>query len=163
MVLSRQYRSLARPLLFFIFVIPDMTLAQLIGFGVAAGAVEAIMLPFIQNPLKGTPLEDHSSEVILRSSGNKLIPWMSVLERALAMFPHVAARGLVYITFVSGNIVPAVLAVLTFASIDGRGYFAHLEKWPFDDVRMLGRLYAELALVAISQTLLFAFFYYVLL
>lgn len=148
--------------LFFIFVVPELTLAQLIGFGTAAGAVEAIMLPFIQNPLKGTPLEEHSAEVIQRSSASRLIPWMSVLERTLAFFPHVAARGLVYISFISGNPVPAILAVLTFASIDGRAYFGHLEKWQFDNIRVLGRIYRELAVIGIAQTILFAGFYYYL-
>ncbi|MFH0989431.1 MAG: hypothetical protein V1799_05370 [bacterium] len=154
--------ELGAALLFFIFVVPELTLPQLIGFGAAAGAVEAIMLVFIQNPLKGTPLEEHSSEVIQRASANNLIPWMSVLERALALFPHVATRGLVYISFISGNIVPVALAVLTFASIDGRAYFAHLEKWPFDNIRMLGKIYRYLALVGIFQVLLFALFYYYL-
>ncbi len=88
------------------------------------------------------------------------ISWMSVLERALVLFPHVAARGLVYISFRSGNPLPAVLAILTFASIDGRAYFAHLEKWPFDDIRVLGGLYRQLALIAVVQTLLFTFFYH---
>jgi hypothetical protein len=114
----------------------------------------------MQNPFKGTPLEEHTSEVIQRSSTNNLIPWMSVLERFLALFPHIAARGLVYISFISGNIVPAILAVITFASIDGRAYFAHLEKWPFDNIKVLGKIYTLLALVAFIQTLLFAFCYY---
>ncbi|MCX6135851.1 MAG: hypothetical protein NTU47_18765 [Ignavibacteriales bacterium] len=56
--------ELGTALLFFIFVVPKLTLVQLIGFALAAGAVEAIVLPFIENPLKGTPLEEHSSEVI---------------------------------------------------------------------------------------------------
>lgn len=154
--------ELGAAFLFFIFVVPELTLAELIGFGIAAGAVEAIMLPFIQNPLKGTPLEEHSSEVLQRSSANRLIPWMSVLERALALLPHVATRGLVYISFISGNMIPAVLAVLTFALIDGRAYFAHLEKWSFDDIGVLVQIYRDLALVGISQTLLFALFYYYL-
>jgi hypothetical protein len=151
--------ELGAAMLFFIFVVPELTLLQLIGFGIAAGAIEAVMLPFIQNPLKGTPLEQHSSDVLQRSSANSLIPWMSVLERVLALFPHVASRGLVYISFVTGNILPAILAVLTFASIDGRAYFAHLEKWPFDDFQVLAKLYLYVALIAILQTLLFAFFY----
>jgi hypothetical protein len=152
--------ELGAAMLFFIFVVPELTLLQLIGFGLAAGAVEAVMLPFIRNPLEGTPLEEHSSDVLQRSSANSLIPWMSVLERVLALFPHVASRGLVYVSFTTGNVLPVVLAVLTFASIDARAYFAHLEKWPFDDIRVLGRLYRSIALIAIVQTMLFAFFYY---
>ena len=154
--------ELGAAFLFFVFVVPKLTLVQLIGFGAAAGAVEAIMLPFIQNPLKGTPLEEHTSEVIQRSSASSLIQWMSVLERALALSPHVAARGLVYISFISGNIVPAVLGVLTFASVDGRVYFALLEKWPFDNIRVLMKIYRYIALVAFFQTVMFVCFYYYL-
>lgn len=142
------------------FVVPKLTLVQLIGFGTAAGTVEAIILPFMQNPLKGTPLEAHSSEVIQKSSDNSLIQWMSVIERLLALFLHIGTRGLVYISFISGNIIPAILAVITFALVDGRAYFAHLEKWSFDDFRVLCKIYTFLAILAISQALLFAFCYY---
>ncbi len=148
--------------LFFFFVLPDLSLAQLIGFGVSAGAVEAIMLPFIQNPLKGTPVGEHASEMMDKSSSSKVIPWLAVIERILAFVPHVAARGLVYVTFASGNPAPALLGLLTFASIDGRAYYAHLEKWPFDQVRVLGRLYANLAIIAVIQLVCFMGFYHLL-
>lgn len=154
--------ELGAALLFFFFVVPDLTLEQLIGFGTAAGAAEAVMLPFIRNPLEGTPLEEHSAEVLERSSASNLIDWMSVLERALAMFPHIAARGLVYISFVTGSVFPALLALLGFAALDGRGYFAHLEKWPFDNIQVLSKLYRYVAFVGISQTLLFALLYHYL-
>jgi hypothetical protein len=155
--------ELGAAFLFFVFVVPKLTLVQLIGFGAAAGAVEAIILPFMQNPLKGTPLEDHLSEVIKKSSSNVMIPWMAVLERVIALFTHIATRGLVYISFVSGNIIPAILAVVTFASIDGRGYFAHLEKWPFDNITVLKKIYIYFALIAIIQSILFVTFYFYLL
>jgi hypothetical protein len=154
--------ELGASLLFFFFVVPDMTLVQLIGFGTAAGAAEAVMLPFIRNPLKGTPLEQHAEEVLERSFASWLIEWMSVLERVLAMFPHIAARGLLYISFATGNVIPGVLAVAGFASLDGRAYFAHLEKWPFDNMQVLGRLYRYVALVGITQALLFAILYHYL-
>jgi hypothetical protein len=154
--------ELGAALLFFIFVVPHLGLAQLIGFGTAAGALEAIVLPFIGNPLQGTPLEKHSSAVFERASSGLLLPWMSVLERVLALIPHIAARGLVYVSFVSGNILPAVLAVVTFASIDGGAYFAHLEQWEFDRVSVLRRVYLSLATIGVFQTALFAIFYHAL-
>ncbi len=154
--------ELGAAVLFFVFVLPPLTLAQLIGFGVSAGAVEAIMLPFIQNPLKGTPLGEHASEMIEKSFESKLIPWMAVIERILAFVPHVAARSLVYISLVSGNWLPALLGIATFASIDGRAYYAHLEKWSFDQVKVLGKLYVNLAVVAGIQALCFIGFYHLL-
>lgn len=154
--------ELTAALLFFVFVVPDLNLTQLLGFGVSAGAVEAIMLPFIQNPLKGTPVGEHASEVINKSSSSPLIAWMAVVERAIAFIPHVAARGLVYISLVTGNLIPALIAVLTFASIDGRAYYAHLEKWPFDQIRVLGRIYMNIAVIAVFQAVCFAGLYYLL-
>lgn len=151
--------ELGSAFLFFVFVIPELTLIQLIGFGTSAGAVEAIIIPFMQNPLKGTPLEDHASDVIQKSSTNYLIPWLSALERLLALLPHIATRGLVYISFISGNIIPAILAVGTFAVIDGRVYIGHLEKWPFDSVQVLTKIYIYLAVIGIFQTFLFAYCY----
>ncbi|MGE5464482.1 MAG: hypothetical protein ACM3PS_14065, partial [Syntrophothermus sp.] len=114
-----------------------------------------IMLPFIRNPLEGTPVGEHASEMIDTSSLSELIPWMAVIERILAFVPHIAARGLVYISFASGNLLPALLGVLSFASIDGRAYYAHLEKWRFDQVKVLGRLYANIAVIAVIQVLCF--------
>jgi hypothetical protein len=88
-----------------------------------------------------------------------LIPWLSALERLLALLPHIATRGLVYISFISGNIIPAILAVGTFAVIDGRVYIGHLEKWPFDSVQVLTKIYIYLAVIGIFQTFLFAYCY----
>ena len=144
---------------FFVLVVPTLNLPQLIGFGAAAGAVEAIVLPFIQNPFKGTPLEEHASQVSGKSAGSQAIDWMSVIERALAIVVHVASRGLVYLSFSTGNLIPALVAVLTFASIDGRAYYAHLEKWPFDQVKTLWKFYRYLALVAFVQVACFSAFY----
>lgn len=154
--------ELGSAFLFFVLVVRTMTLTQLIGFGVAAGAVEAVMLPFIQNPLKGTPLEKHSSEVSERSSTDRLIPWMAVLERGLAFLPHVASRGLLYISFSTANIVPGLLGILTFASIDGRAYYAHLERWQFDNLQVLAGIYRYLGFVGAFQTVCFGLFYHFL-
>lgn len=154
--------ELGAALLFFVFVVPNLSLVQLIGFGAAAAAVEAVMLPFMRNPLSGTPLEEHASEVIERSSSSTLVAWMSVMERIWAFIPHITSRGLTYISYATGNVVPAILAVATFAAIDGRAYYAHLQKWAFDDLHVLGRLYRYLVWIAVCQTLLFIGFYYLL-
>lgn len=134
--------------LFFIFVLPRLTLPQLLGFGAGAGMVEAIMLPFIRNPLEGTVLERHAAETIERSSENAVVQWLSVLERVWATLLQVSSRALVYFSVVSGNPVPAVLALSGFAACDGLAYYAHLEKWPFDRASILVRIHMYLAGVA---------------
>lgn len=156
------FSELGATLFFFIFVVKELSFAELIGFGVAAGSIEAIILPFMKNPLEGTPLEQHSDETIKKSEDNMALQWMGVIERILASIIHVASRGLVYITYFTGNLFPIIFALLGFALVDGRGYYAHLEKWAFDDIRVLSKFYRFLALIAITLTLLFLPFYYLM-
>ena len=69
--------ELGAALLFFLYVVPDLTFVQLIGFSVAAGAVEAIFLPFI-NPFKGTPLEEHAEKLFAETKPS--VEFLSILE-----------------------------------------------------------------------------------
>lgn len=156
------FSELGAALGFFVFVVPELTFVELIGFGVAAGSVEAIILPFLKNPLEGTPLEAHAEETGKKASENMTIQWLGVVERVLASLLHTATRGLTYISYSTGNPVPIVLALVGFASIDGRAYYAHLEKWPFDNPQVLTRLYRFFGVIACSLTLLFVSLYYYL-
>ncbi len=154
--------ELGAVLCFYLFVVPELTFAGLVGFGVASGSIEAIILPFMKNPLEGTPLEGHARETINKIPENSRVEWLGVLERVLASIVHTATRGLVYVSYSTGNPLPAALAVLGFASVDGRAYFAHLEKWPFEDPRVLARFYRFLASIALTLALLFLLLYYLL-
>ena len=145
--------------LFMVFVVPDMNAVQLIGFGVAAAAVEAVVLPFIGNPFEGTPLGEHASQVLARSSSSRMIEWLGVVERVLVFLPHISARGLIYISIRSGTVYPAIIGVVLFAAIDGAGYFGHLSKWDFAQVRILTRFYAFLAIIGVAQSVCFALLY----
>ncbi len=147
---------------FFLFVVPELKFAELIGFGVAAGSIEAIILPFMKNPLEGTPLEAHAEETLKNASENPGIQWMGVVERILASLVHIAARGLTYISCFTGNFLPGILATIGFASIDGRAYYAYLEKWRFDDIKVLARFYRFLGAIAGSLIVLFVIFYFCL-
>jgi hypothetical protein len=117
---------------FFVFVWHPPTFAQLVGFGAGAGMVEAVMMPFMTNPFKGSTLEGHSTDVFNRSAGGPLFQWLKVLERIWATLLHVSSRALVYLTISSGNPVPAAVAVCGFAGVDGVAYYGLLEKWRFD-------------------------------
>lgn len=154
--------ELGAALFFFIFVVKELTLTELIGFGIAAGSIEAIILPFMKNPLQGTPLEQHSDETIKKSEENQIVQWLGVIERILASIIHVASRGLVYLSYFTGNLFPIIFAVLGFASVDGRAYYAHLEKWAFDNVQVLIKFYRFLGTIAFTLTIFFLFFHYLM-
>ncbi len=154
--------ELGAALVFFLFVVPKLTFVELIGFSLAAGSVEAIVLPFMKNPLEGTPLEAHAEETGKNALDNPAIQWLGVLERVMASTIHTATRGLTYISYFTGNPVPILLAITGFASIDGRAYYAHLEKWRFDDIHVLAGFYRFLGLVACSLMILFVSLYYYL-
>jgi len=143
-------------------VVPELTFVELIGFGLAAGSVEAIILPFMKNPLEGTPLEAHAEETGKKASENMAIQWLGVVERVLASLVHTATRGLTYISYFTGNLVPLAIALVGFASIDGRAYYAHLEKWQFDNTQVLVKFYRYLGVVACSLILFFVSLYYYL-
>jgi hypothetical protein len=137
---------------FMVVVVPDMTLAQLVGFGVAAAGVEAVVLPFMGNPFAGTPLEEHSRHIFDRPTNRRALEWMGVLERALVFMPHVSSRGLIYVSIASGSPYPAMIGIVLFAAIDGVGYFGHLSKWDFGEVHILTRFYAFLAIIGIGYS-----------
>ena len=113
---------------FFVLVWHPPTLWQLIGFGAGAGMAEAVMLPFIANPFKGSTLETHSEEVFTRSAGVPLIQWLKVAERIWATLLQVSSRALVYFTIASGNPAPAAIAICGFAYVDGMAYYGLLQK-----------------------------------
>ena len=141
---------------FFVFVWHPSTMPQLIGFGAGAGMAEAVMLPFMTNPFKGSTLEPHSTDVFTRSAGAAVIQWLNVLERVWATLLHVSSRGLVYMTMTSASPLPAVIAVCGFASVDGMAYYGLLQKWRFDELRTLARVHACVGGVAAALTIAFA-------
>jgi hypothetical protein len=154
------FSELGSAFIFFQFVLPVLSLPQLIGFGVAAGAVESIVLTFIGNPLTGTPLEKHTADMEQKVSSNLSMQWMGVIERVIAMVIHISSRGLIYVSMIKFSLIPGLIAILTFAAVDGRGYYALLEKWAFDDIRVLRKFYVFLAIIALVQISSFILFYF---
>lgn len=149
---------------FFYFVLPEnLTLPQIIGFGLAAGAVESIILPFMGNPLSGTPVTEHTENLFNKSKSDIRLNWMGLIERVMAYFIHIFSRGLVYISKITGNFLPLIIAVIAFASADGKGYYDLLEKRDFTDIKKLGRFYIYLLIIASTLTLSFILSYRILL
>lgn len=152
--------ELGSAFIFFYFVLPEnLTLPQLIGFGLAAGAVESIILPLMGNPLSGTPVKEQAENISKKSQSDNRLNWMGLIERIIAYFIHIFSRGLVYISKVTGNLLPAIIAVVAFASADGKGYYDLLEKRDFTDIKILGKFYFFLMIIALILTLSFVFSY----
>jgi hypothetical protein len=147
--------ELAPAALFFAYVVPQLTWWQLVGFGVGAGATEAIMLPLISNPFKGTSLGDHAEAVFRASAQSSAIQWLAVLERVWAMLLQVSARGLVGLSIFSGILMPACLAGVGFAAVDGSAYYWHLRRWRFDALPVLTRVHLLLGGAACALTATF--------
>jgi hypothetical protein len=134
--------------MFFVYVVPRLSWWQLVGFGVGAGACEAIMLPFISNPFKGTSLGEHADEVYRAAARSPAFQWLGVLERVWAMLVQTSTRGLIGLSVFSGNPVPACVAVAGFAVLDGVGYYWHLRKWRFDSLPLLTRVHLFIGIAA---------------
>ena len=113
---------------------------------------EAVMMPFISNPFKGSALEAHTEEVFTRSANASLIQWLNVLERVWATLLQVSSRALVYLAIASANPVPAAVAICGFAGVDGMAYYGLLQKWRLDQGPTLLRVHASVGIVAIALT-----------
>lgn len=156
--------ELGSAFIFFYFVLPEnLTLPQIIGFGLAAGAVESFILPFMGNHLSGTPVAEHSEDILKKSQSDNRLNWMGLIERIIAYFIHIFSRGLVYISKVTGNFLPLLIAVIAFASADGKVYYDLLEKRDFTDIKELGRLHIYLLIISSTLTLSFILSYRILL
>ena len=143
--------------LFIVFVGPRLTWWQVVGFGVGAGACEAVMLPFISNHLKGTSLEGYMEDVGRASAGQPAVRWLGVLERAWAMLLQVSTRGLVYLSIAGGSPAPALAAIAGFGAVDGTVYYWLLKRWRFDSLPVLIRVHLFLGAAACVMTAAFLY------
>lgn len=139
--------------LFFLLVIPRLSLPDLIGFGAAAGIIEAIILPLMSiggiNLFSGTPVENHAAEQWQDLGATPFtVMVFPIVERGLTMVLHTSSRALIYAAIVLGNVSPALLAVSLFACVDGLAYYALLNKWKFLSFTVAIKFYAVIAIAA---------------
>jgi len=129
---------------------------DIVGFGVGIGTIEAFLVGTVPNPLKGTALEKAASELdaaVSRLHGVRrfviaqALPW---LERIIAAFIHIGTRGLVFVTYRTANPVPFLLALAAFFFADGIVGYRLLYQGKLTDFRVLGKVYAILALIAVA-------------
>ena len=74
--------------------------------------------------------------------------WLGVLERAWAMLIQVSTRGMLYLTIVSGNPAPALVAIAGFTGVDATASYWLFKHWRFDSLPVLVRVHVFLAAAA---------------
>lgn len=112
----------------------DFDYYAIICFGLAIGSFEIMITSFSKgNDLfKGTSLEESSGKLveylenlqgIKHYISNLLLP---ITERIMATFLHISTRGLVFVTIITGNVIPFLIALIVFLIADGPlGYYYH--------------------------------------
>lgn len=106
----------------------------IISFGLAIGSLEIIVIVWNgANLLKGTTLEKSAKELeayVENLQGFKYYFFNLVLpisERIIATFLHISTRGLIFITIITGNALPALIALSVFIIADCvLGYYYHI-------------------------------------
>jgi hypothetical protein len=146
--------------LFFLFVVPELSFPELIGFGAAAGIVEALVVPLMSiggiNILSGTPVEKSAAEQRYDQGATPLaVVLFPIVERGLTLVLHTSSRALVYVAMVLGNVLPALLAVSLFATVDGVAYYGLLKKWKVLSFTVAVKFYTLVAIAAGVLSLVF--------
>ena len=149
--------ELGAALAFFAFL-PRLTLADVIGFSLAIGAMEAFLAGSNRTSelLAGTELEDAAREMddafARQPRGRRLAlaTLAPLVERLIAGGLHVGSRGLVYVTYLQGNVLPAGFALGLFVVADGVVGYRWLREGRFTEPAALVRAYAVLAALALA-------------
>ncbi len=113
----------------------DFDYNAIVCFGLGIGSYEILLVVFFKGKdiFHGTALEESSgklSEYLDKLEGsryycfNLLLP---IAERLMATTIHISTRGLVFITMITGNIFPIIIALSVFIIVDGfLAYYSHL-------------------------------------
>ena len=105
----------------------DLRGSDLIAFGVGIGAFEVLFVMVL-----GWTTESGPSSVVW------WVTWIEFfVERSLAMIVHVASRVLVHVALRIRNILPALIAVFTFASVDGLASYGWAAGWNWEAAHVL--------------------------
>ncbi len=152
------FSELSAALVVLVYVLPRLTPLEVAGFGAGAAFVEGILVAVIPNPHAGGPVGEHVDRQadILRREKRGGYWWLGVADRAIADVAQICARGLVYASLSTSNPLPGAFALVTFAAIDGFGYYALVQRWEFAQSRVGLKLYGTLGVVAGLQAVAFA-------
>lgn len=135
----------------------------IIAFGLAIGSLESIIVAFNRenNLFKGTALEESSKKVLEflhNLKGRKYYCFnimLPIIERTMATFIHISTRGLVFITIITGNVIPFLIALFVFIIADGYlGYYYHLSGKLATGIGII-QIYLYLIVLTIISTIIF--------
>jgi len=147
-----------------IFMLPKFVFDfnAIICFGLAIGSLESAMVAWNgDNLLKGTTLESSASRLISHMKNlegfqyyfdNYMLP---IFERILATFLHISTRGMIFLTIITNNIFPTVLALIVFIIADGLLGYNYIISGKLINSKNLYRFYAYLFLLTVISSIYF--------
>lgn len=145
--------------LVFLYVDEFPSLVEMIGFGVGAAGVEALAIGFAGLVSIATKTTDEGSD----PAPGWIQRWSGVVERALASTGHVSSRGLVWVSLHSLSFAPfAIIAVATFAIIDGVAVYGSDAGWDWHDATRALWFYSLVAKVTLIEASVLLFGLYLL-
>lgn len=134
-----------------LFFKPFPGLLEAIALGTGAGAFEVLfVLGAIYFESRGKKEDSNTAP-----PGNAFLRWSTVFERIFALIGHVGTRGLIWVSLVSGNPLPTLLAVITFSIVDGLATYGIAMKWDWKDPRICLRFQGFVAFLSIVELALF--------
>jgi hypothetical protein len=102
------------------------TFDSILAFGIGIGSLETLLVVYKNASalLKGTSLEKsvikfEEAFKKIEMNNRYITIYIPILERILATFLHISTRGLVFITILSQNIFPTIIALTVFIIADG--------------------------------------------
>lgn len=135
----------------------DLSLIDIVGFGVGAGSAEAFYVLLLG--VLGPQADDEELQAWLRGARLSLCVRYAVpVERLFALIGHTGARGLLYVALLHGPLAGAVWALSSaafFVLIDGVAVYGHLQKWRWHDPVVCRRAHSFFALLSVAECALF--------
>lgn len=144
--------------LVFLYLLPEGSLSLVLAFGAGAGVVEALIL-------FGVGLLSKTKAATAEKSASAL-PWYQewtfAVERFGALLGHIGSRGLVWLAVHSSlyPALPAILALISFSTVDGVATYGTLKKWDWLEPRIWKRFYSFATLVGVLEVALFLGLYF---
>jgi uncharacterized membrane protein YhfC len=83
---------------------------------------------------------------------------MFVLERTLTLIGHTASRFLIYSSLVRRRLLPALLATVLFAAVDGVASYGSSVGWDWTSPLVLARFYSFIAGIGVVEVLAARYF-----
>ncbi len=130
---------------------------DMLAFGIAAGAIEALILSAAG--WLAPPSADTAERWEGAARASFCVRNMFFLERGIALAGHTGSRALIAYATVTAAPGPAAsaaaFAIVTFMATDGIAYVAHERQWNWMDPAVCRRFFSLLAVIAALELALF--------